>query len=79
LSDSAYGGVHTEYIPDKQILMLQKELKIINKQLAELCKIAKIQAGSSSHKQQEKKRYFSDKPKKRKNTSDPIKRLMKHN
>lgn len=40
----AYGGAHTAYAPDKVISMLQKELDMKNKQIADLIATVKMQA-----------------------------------
>ena len=75
MRDGAYSGAHTEYVQDMLVLMLQRELEIKNKQIAELTAMLKIQTGNAKHTT--KKRVY--KSKRRISTelkSTPIKRLI---
>jgi len=43
LKDSAYTGAHTEYAPEMLVLVIQKELAEISRQVAELTAVIKSQ------------------------------------
>jgi len=76
LRDGAYGGACSNHVQDALILMLQKELRAKNRQIAELASIIQVQAKcvDKRRKQQsakQKNRVIQPK------TSIPVERLIK--